>query len=247
MILHLHPAMPPLVRDTADAILIVHIVGGGFSIVTGWITVLSKKGERLHRRFGALFVLFMLIMGSAATYLGVVIPEASNVLGGIFAVYLVLTAWVAARRPDGPIGAFERAAIVVPVAIAIADLTFAQFAAHDPKGVFDRFPPPFYYGSAAIMTFTALMDLRTMLAGQLAGRARIARHVWRMCFAFFFACGSFFLGQQKVMPHWMQGSPVLLALGLAPLGFMVVWLLIVWLSGRFRTSGFQAAVAAGGA
>jgi uncharacterized membrane protein len=234
VILHLSPDTPDLVRDTADAILFVHIGGGALSIVTGWITVLSRKGELLHRRVGALFVVFMLVMGVAAVYLGAVIPEPSNVTGGLFAVYLVLTAWMAARRPDGVIGAFERVAMLVPLGVAITDAFFGVLAARSPTGVFDRFPPPFYYVGASIVAFAFLMDVRTVLAKGLAGRARIARHVWRICFAFFFACGSFFLGQQKVMPHWMQGSPVLMVLGLAPLGFMIVWLLIVWLSGRFR-------------
>ena len=234
MILHLDPDMPAIVRDTADAILFVHIGGGALSIITGWVTVLSRKGERLHRRFGTLFVIFMLVMGIAATYLGAVIPEASNVTGGLFAVYLVLTAWMAARRPDGVIGVFERVIMIVPLGVAVTDAVFGVLAARSPTGLFDRFPPPFYYIGATMVGFAFLMDVRTMLAKGVTGRARIARHVWRICFAFFFACGSFFLGQQKVMPVWMQGSPVLLALGLAPLGFMVVWLLIVWLSGRFR-------------
>lgn len=234
MILHINPDMPAIVRDTADVILFVHIAGGALSIMTGWVAVLSRKGEPLHRLFGTLFVVFMLVMGIAATYLGAVIPEASNVTGGLFAIYLVITAWMAARRPDGVIGIFERVAMLVPLGVAITDLIFGLIAARSPNGIFDRFPPPFYFVGAAIVGFTFLMDVRMVLAKGLAGRARIARHVWRICFAFFFACGSFFLGQQKVMPHWMQGSPVLLALGLAPLGFMIVWLLIVALSGRFR-------------
>jgi hypothetical protein len=53
-----------------------------------------------------------------------------------------------------------------------------------------------------------------------------------MCFAFFFAAGSFFLGQQKVMPAFMHGSPILWALGLAPLGFMIFWLIRIRFSNR---------------
>ena len=33
---------------------------------------------------------------------------------------------------------------------------------------------------------------------------RIARHLWRMCFAFFIATGSFFLGQQDILPKAVQ-------------------------------------------
>ena len=45
-----------------------------------------------------------------------------------------------------------------------------------------------------------------------------------MCFAFFIATGSFFLGQQKVMPAAVRGSPVLFVLAFAPFAVMLFWL-----------------------
>jgi hypothetical protein len=45
-----------------------------------------------------------------------------------------------------------------------------------------------------------------------------------MCFAFFIATGSFFLGQQDVMPQAVQGSPVLFVLAFAPFAVMAFWL-----------------------
>jgi hypothetical protein len=53
--------------------------------------------------------------------------------------------------------------------------------------------------------------------GGITGRARTARHVWRMSLACFVATGSFFLGQQKVMPAEMRGNPLLFIPALAPL------------------------------
>jgi hypothetical protein len=46
-----------------------------------------------------------------------------------------------------------------------------------------------------------------------------------MCFALFFAAASFFLGQQKVMPTFMHGSPLLFIPAFAPLGLMIYWLI----------------------
>ena len=48
-----------------------------------------------------------------------------------------------------------------------------------------------------------------------------------MCFGLFIATGSFFLGQQKVMPEWMRGSPLLFVPVVLVLGLMVFWLLRV--------------------
>jgi hypothetical protein len=45
-----------------------------------------------------------------------------------------------------------------------------------------------------------------------------------MCFAFFIATGSFFLGQQDVLPKAVQGSPVLFVLAFAPFAVMLFWL-----------------------
>ena len=54
---------------------------------------------------------------------------------------------------------------------------------------------------------------------------RIARHLWRMCLALFFATGSLFFGQQDVLPQALRDSPILLLiLGFAPLAAMLFWL-----------------------
>ena len=71
----------------------------------------------------------------------------------------------------------------------------------------------------------AASDLRMILRGGASGPARIARHLWRMCAALFIASGSFFLGQQKVMPTFMQGSPWLFVPVIAPLLLMIFWLI----------------------
>ncbi len=72
-----------------------------------------------------------------------------------------------------------------------------------------------------------MLDLNMILRGGVSGVRRLARHVWRMCTALFIASGSFFIGQQKVMPAFMHGSPILFALGLAPLPLMIFWLIRV--------------------
>lgn len=52
-------------------------------------------------------------------------------------------------------------------------------------------------------------------------------NLWRMCFAFFVATGSFFLGQQDVMPQAVRGSPILFVLAFAPFALMLFWLVRV--------------------
>ena len=69
---------------------------------------------------------------------------------------------------------------------------------------------------AGLCLLAGSLDLRVVLRGRLTAGERIRRHLWRMCFAFFIATGSFFLGQQRVMPVAVRGSPVLFVLAFAP-------------------------------
>ena len=45
-----------------------------------------------------------------------------------------------------------------------------------------------------------------------------------MCVAFFIATGSFFIGQQDILPAAVRGSPWLFLLGFAPFALMAFWL-----------------------
>lgn len=53
------------------------------------------------------------------------------------------------------------------------------------------------------------------------------------------ASGSFFLGQQRVMPAFMQGSPWLFVPVIAPLLLMVFWLIRIRLVPRFKSPRLQ--------
>jgi hypothetical protein len=66
-------------------------------------------------------------------------------------------------------------------------------------------------------------DLRLIRAGALRGGPRLARHLWRMCFALFIASIAFFLGRGRV-PEAIR-TPALIATGvLLPIVAMFYWL-----------------------
>jgi hypothetical protein len=225
-----HPYMPWV---------IVHIAGGCLGILTGYTAVLAAKGEKLHRIVGTVFAGAMLIGTSVAVYLafsllGQLPGQVPNVAGGMLAFYLTLSAYITVKRKPGTIGAFERVSFVIPLALGALFLFWGFKAANNPNRAFDGYHPTLFFVFAAISGFLAALDVRVLVKGGLSSVARIARHLWRMCFAFFFATGSFFLGQQKIMPAWMQGSKVLLVLALAPLAFMLFWLVRVRIGNKFR-------------
>jgi hypothetical protein len=143
----------------------------------------------------------------------------------------VATGWATVRRKKPGVGLFDYGALALAVAVAGVGIAFTVHAANDVTGLFAGKPALLYGIFACLAAFAAALDIRVLLRGGVSGRQRVARHVWRMCTALFFASGSFFLGQQKVMPVFIQGSPLLIVLALAPLMLMIFWLVRF----RFRT------------
>lgn len=217
-------------------ILITHIAAGSLAILSGAAAISMRKGERWHRIFGTMFVLSMLTMATAATYMAVRIPEPTNILAGTFAFYLVASACMTVKRKEGTIGLFEKGALLFALGAAAIAVIFALQEIASGRGLLAGPPPPpvAYFIFVIVMALAAAGDLKMILRGGISGVARITRHLWRMCTAFFIATGSFFLGQQKIMPADMHGSYILLGLALAPLALMIFWLIRVRLFSWYK-------------
>jgi uncharacterized membrane protein len=234
-IFHLAAGTPAWLLATIESALIIHIGAGGIGILSGYMAITVRKGERLHRVFGTVFFLAMLTMAAMASFMAVLIPQRGNALGGLFAMYLVATAWTTVRRKEGTLGQFEKRALPFVLALAAAYVVFGWQATMSPSGKLDGFSAGIYFVTAAVVALAGTLDLKVILRGGISGTQRIARHLWRMCVSFFFATGSFFIGQQKDMPAFMHGAPILYVLALAPLEFMIFWLIRVRLTNRFKT------------
>jgi hypothetical protein len=230
---HLAAGTPWWIYALVIGALALHIGGGLTGITSGYGAVTVRKGERLHRQLGKVFVAAMLVMATMGAALSVLIQQRGNIAGGVLAGYLVATAYMTVKRPEGAIGGLEKYAALVP-ALVSALFLFWGIEAVQHGGKLEGYRSPFYFSFAGIAALFTLMDLRVIVKGGLSGVARISRHLWRMCFGLFFATGSFFLGQQKIMPAWMHGSPMLWVLGLAPLGFMIFWLIRVRVGRTFK-------------
>ena len=221
--------------------LIIHITAGALSILTGTIAVCVRKGGSAHRVSGTVFFLAMLTMSAMGVYLATIMPHTSVVppaptaIIGAFTFYLVASAWLTVARKPGEIGLLERAGLFAAIGATAGLLALGTVVALSPTPA----PPPGvapYFVFAMLTTIAAAGDLNLIRKGGLTGTSRIARHLWRMCLAFFFATSFFFIGQQKVMPAYMHRAPILFALGLAPLALLLFWLIAVRLMKRFRAA-----------
>jgi hypothetical protein len=162
--------------------------------------------------------------------------DRGNVPGGLFTFHLVATGWATVRRKAAGLGPFDYGALLMALAAAGVAMLFAVQAHDSPSGLLDRKPALLYGIFAGVVALAAALDVKVILQRGILGRRRIARHVWRMCTALFFASGSFFLGQQQVMPLFIQGSPILFVLALAPLALMLFWLVRIGFKNTYRTA-----------
>jgi hypothetical protein len=208
-------------------ILVLHIIGGTLGMLSGFVAVFLRKGSRWHGTVGNVFVVSMLTMATAGTYLAILKAQPGNIIGGMFTDYLVATAWLTARRKNQKNNVFDWGALLVVASLASVEMTFGLQAAMSPTGLKYDYPPGPYLFMGSIAALAALGDIRMMVHGGIAGTQRLARHLWRMCFALFVASGSIFLARAHLFPAFMRKTGMLFVLSFLPLGLLVFWL--IWI------------------
>ena len=213
-------------------LLVFHIGAGVLAMLAGAAAISFRKGSRWHGAAGNIFVSAMLCMATAASFLAYMKHQTGNFYGGILTIYLVATAWATARRRDGETGILDWVGSLFALTIGILSIV------HGFQKATGRVPPDgapafmdFFMGSVILLA--GIGDLRMLFRG-ISGKRRIARHLWRMCFGWFIATGSFFLGQQQVFPAWLRGSPLLFVPALLPLALLIFWMIRVRFTGAYK-------------
>lgn len=204
--------------------LVLHIAAGSTALLAGAVALYSLKGAKLHRRSGMLFVFTMLLMSASGAVLAALKPEALSVIAGSLTFYLVVTGLLTVRPVSRGPRWIDLTAMLAALATACAGIFFGLEALNSSTGSKDGFPAPPYFIFAAVALFGALMDMRMLLAHGVKGAHRLARHLWRMCFALFIAAASFFLGQAQIFPESLRNLPILGTPVLLVLLLMLYWL-----------------------
>ncbi len=212
--------------------LALHICAGTLGCLSGAVAVSFRKGSQRHRAAGNIFVISMLSLAASGVYLAFMKSQPGNVLGGTLTFYLVATAWTVARRRDGETDLFDWGALLVALALAAVTVTFGLEAANSPTGLKYEYPPGPYFFLGTVALLAAAGDIRMLVRGGIAGTQRIARHLWRMCFAWFIASASIFLARAHIFPALMRKTGVLFLLSFLPLMLMIFWLVRV----RFKNA-----------
>ncbi len=212
----------------------LHILGGAVGMTAGLVAVCARKGGRLHRTAGDVFVVAMLVMAVFAGVLGVIRPgQVINVFIAALTLYLVATAWLTARRRDGTAGAPEKIALAVSLVLC-APFALVIFQIVSGVTLFKsafKIEGPILIALcvfSAIMATAAIGDLRVVLGGGISGTPRIARHLWRMCFGLALSLGSAFTnGFARLLPGPYHVPPAFFAPQLLMLLVLAWWLVRV--------------------
>jgi len=193
-------------------LLAIHIAAGGLAIILGAVALSVKKGGSIHRRVGLLFVYAMLVMGTSASILALrKTPIDPNVFGGLTVAYFVITALTTVRPVSPWTRRINAALLTIPVGLALLDIAGGVKAVNSPGGFLNGVPFPMYFFLATVFILAATGDVRIMRFCMPRGGPRLARHLWRMCFALFIAAGSFFSIRTrvaKILPEPFTTAPM---------------------------------------
>jgi uncharacterized membrane protein len=209
---------------TYPPLLILHICGAIVGLLSGSAALIFRKGSRLHRTSGKVFVVSMLIMTASAAYLAITKQQLINAIVGILTFYLVATGWATVIRKEGKTGLFEFGALLVALADGTVAWLFGWQATNSTNGLRDGYPAAAYFIFGSIALLASALDTRMLIRGGVLGAQRIARHLWRLNLAFFVTVLSFFLGKQRLFPEVILKTH----LNLVPI-FVVAVSMIFWL------------------
>lgn len=222
-------------------LLPIHIAAGGLAIVLGAVALSVKKGGTIHRRSGLLFVYAMLVMGTSASILGLRRGGLTdgNVMVGLLTLYFVGTALTTVRPASQWTRRITAVALTLALGLALGAIVSGVKAFNGPRlspgGVPFRTIGVVSFVVATVLLLGAVGDLRILRFGAPRGGQRLARHLWRMCFALFIAAGSFFSIRErvaKILPEPFTSGPMRALPILLLFGAMFYWLWRVRRRGR---------------
>jgi uncharacterized membrane protein len=225
--------------------IFVHLLGGSLGIISGFVALSAVKGARLHRGSGTLFVYAMIALTSTGTVMAALTADVGSVIGGLLTAYLVITALTTVRPPTAGSRWQNVGALLLALAVGLTSATFGFEALASPKGTIHGIPAPVFFMFALLALLGSAGDLRMMRSGALQGAPRLARHLWRMCFALWIATSSFFLGPRwrvaKVLPEPLLRTPVLMFPVVLVIVAMFYWLWRVRIRRGYRGIGIVSA------
>lgn len=216
-------------------LITIHIAAGSIALAAGAAALFTRKGSQSHRRGGLLFVAAILLMSASAIPLAISALKPTSVMAGSLTLYLVLTSLLTIRRPFKRFDWVNASAALAGLSIGIVFFALGFQGLVSASGTIDGLPPAPMLVFGSVTLLATLGDLRLLLAGTVSRSYRIARHLWRMCFALLMSVVSFFIGQAQVLPELLRNSILPEFLTLLVVVLMFYWIFRVRLGKGYRS------------
>lgn len=200
------------------SILPIHIVAGMLALLFGYFALFAKKGAAVHRKAGIGFVGAMVVMSLSGALIATVKPDRGSIIAGLLTFYFVLTGLMTVK----PIPAHKRVQVAAMVAAFILGLFGIWAGSWLAQRGRPEAAPMFLFSAMSIGG--AIGDFKLLRAGGIEGKARIKRHLWRLCFAMWVAAASFFWGPPNRVPEIIRIPALLPIPVLTPIVVMFYWL-----------------------
>jgi Na+/proline symporter len=160
----------------------------------------------------------MVAMSLTGALIAAMSSTSSSVIAGLLTFYFVVTGMLTVRKaPRSRWIDISGVAVAVVVGLLAFGAGRDMLARGRPEAI-----PMFIFGAMAGVG--AVGDVRMIRAGGLHGPRRIARHLWRLCFAMWVAAASFFWGPVGRVPDIINIPALLPIPVLFPIAVMVYWL-----------------------
>lgn len=196
-------------------LMFFHVLTGTLAVLAGFTALFTKKGQITHRAAGNLFFATMLIMSLSGSIIAFQITQTITFIAGLFTCYLVATAWRTVKTAPNTRSFLDVLGFVFVLGVAGFSIYSGMQAMNSPEGTLDGFGAGPYYFFGVLALLAACLDIVYLYKHGHHGKHRIARHVWRMCFALYIAAGSLFTGPgatifpESVQQHWGLSIPEL--------------------------------------
>ena len=185
--------------------LVLHIAGGTLGLITGTINLIRRKGDRIHKRTGKVFMYSMLTAGFSSLVLSILHPNYFLFMIGIFTLYMIATGkryinmklsggTQKATRVDWGITIVMLAAAVLFIGLGIKILT-----------------KPNFFGTVFIVFGTLGLLFVKLDFVNYQGRSRaknywLLAHLQRMTGAYIASLTAFLVVNAKYFPEYMPAA-----------------------------------------
>ena len=202
-------------------IMPVHITAGVLALVFGYAALYATKGATVHRRSGMLFVYAIVTMSLSGALMDAwkTWSITVNVVAGLMTFYFVTTGLLTVRPRAQESLWIDRAAVAFVLTVSV--LAFAAGLDMMRRGRPEA-APSFIFGIVGLLAATG--DIRVLRGRVMQGARRIARHLWRLCFAMWVAAASFFWGPPRRVPEVLRIPELQAVAVLLPIAVMLYWL-----------------------